>query len=69
MVTVACSGPSTIRLVSATPADGFIALVVSPGPQYVGVDFHSARAEVTIGAVCMFGQPFVADDQGHRPGG
>jgi hypothetical protein len=69
VVTVACTGPSTIRLVSASPADGFLVFVVSGGPQYVGVDFHSATADVSVGAVCFFGQPFRTNTQGRPPGG
>ncbi|MDP9072984.1 MAG: hypothetical protein M3N98_02205, partial [Actinomycetota bacterium] len=59
-VSVACTGPSTIRLVSATPADGYIVYVVSPGPQYVGLRFQSTSNGVTFAAGCVYGQPLRA---------
>jgi hypothetical protein len=67
VVTVACTGPSSIRLVSATPADGYFVFVVSGGPQYVGLQFHSANNGVTVGASCVFGLPHRFDNSGQPP--
>ena len=67
VVTVACAGPSSIRLVSATPADGYLVFVVSGGPQYVGLQFHSANNGVTVGASCVFGLPHRFDNSGQPP--
>ena len=67
VATVACTGPSTIRLVSATPADGYLVFVFSGGPQYVGLQFHSPNNSVTVGASCVFGLPRRFDNSGQPP--
>ena len=67
VVTVGCTGPNTIRLVSATPADGYFVFLVSAGPQYVGLQFRSVNNSVTVGASCVLGQPFRFDNGGQPP--
>ncbi len=55
VVTVACSG-FFIDLVSATPANGYAANVVSRGPYYVEVHFVRAGSDEPLWAFCL-GQP------------
>ncbi len=66
-VTVACTGPSTIRMISATPSDGYqVDRNVTAGPYFVQVSFIGEE-NVTVKAACAFGQPFF-DNSGHQPG-
>jgi hypothetical protein len=55
VVRVGCDG-LIIRLLSATPADGWSTVVVSPGPVTVEVHFLRLGQVATVKAVC-FGQP------------
>ncbi len=66
-VAVACTSFSSIRLVAALPNDGFQAVVTTPGPLFVQVNFVGPGQNLAISAICFFGQPF----QGNKapPGG
>ena len=55
VVRVACDG-FFIQLVSATPADGYSAVVVARGPVNVEVHFVRYSRDVSVKAIC-FGQP------------
>ena len=55
VVRVACDG-ILIQLLSATPADGWSAIVASRGPVNVEVNFVRLGQTATVKAVC-FGQP------------
>lgn len=56
VVRVACDG-FLIQLLSATPADGWSALVASRGPINVEVHFLRFGQDIPVKVVC-FGQPF-----------
>lgn len=57
VVTVACTSPFTVRLVSATPNDGFLVIVANAGPGQVEVNFLSRSQALKVSAVCFFGKP------------
>jgi hypothetical protein len=54
-VRVVCDG-LFIQLLSATPADGWAAMVIARGPVNVEVHFVRPGQETSVTAVC-FGQP------------
>jgi hypothetical protein len=58
VVTVGCTSAFTIRLVSATPNDGYQAIVDSPGPQKVQVQLVASGKGLLVSAICLDGQPF-----------
>jgi hypothetical protein len=64
VVTVACTGFYTIRLVAALPADGYQAVVLSGGPYFVQVNFLGHGQNIAVTAGCVFGQPV----EGTQPG-
>ena len=64
VVTVACTGVYSIRLVAALPADGYQAVVLSGGPYFVQVNFLGHGHNIPVTAACVFGQPF----EGTQPG-
>ena len=68
VVRVACDG-FLIQLLSATPADGYRAVVVARGPVNVEVHFVRFTQDISVKAIC-FGQPFryYDDDVPTRPG-
>ena len=55
---VACTGPASIRLVAALAADGYQAVVVSGGPNFVALSFIGQGKNYPVGAACAFGQPY-----------
>ncbi len=57
-VAVACTSFNTIRLVAALPNDGFQAVVTTPGPLFVQVNFVGQGRNLPISGFCFFGQPF-----------
>jgi hypothetical protein len=58
MVSASCTG-SSVRLVSATPADGYRVEVGSRGPGEVEVTFQRAdeSSQTQVKAVCSSGSP------------
>jgi hypothetical protein len=68
-VAVACTSAFAIRVLAATPADGFQAVVTNPGPQQAGVRFSSAGQGFQVSAVCFNGQPFRLGGTGSNNGG
>jgi cytoskeletal protein RodZ len=70
VLVVACTGYYTIRLVAALPNDGYQALVLTAGPNFVSVDFATSGRSLLVSAACFFGQPFEYTNQsGPPPGG
>jgi hypothetical protein len=55
-VSVACTGPSAITLLSAVPLSGWDLDLESSGPSKVRVDFDSGEDESEIEIVCQNGQ-------------
>jgi hypothetical protein len=69
VVTVACTGVSSIELVAAVPFDGYQALVFSGGPNFVALSFvNGSGGNFPVGASCAFGQPFQFQYSGSHPG-
>lgn len=56
IVRVACEGFFFIQLISATPANGYSAIVVSRGPANVEVHFVRFGQDHSVKAICL-GQP------------
>ncbi|MGI8776960.1 MAG: hypothetical protein ACR2LJ_06140 [Acidimicrobiales bacterium] len=56
VVTVACTNYFFIRLLSATPSNGYSVDVVTPGPAFVEVHFVRAGQDVAVRAFCL-GEP------------
>jgi hypothetical protein len=69
VVAVGCTGPSSIRLIAALPADGYQALVTPGGTLFVQVNFVSPARTVSVSAVCFFGQPFESEKTTTPPPG
>jgi hypothetical protein len=67
VVSVACTSFDTIRLVAALPNDGFQAVVLTPGPLFVQVNFVGQGRNLPVSALCLFGQPFNGNQP--RPSG
>lgn len=65
-VRVACEGFFFISLISATPADGYRAVVVDRGPGKVEVDFVRAGQDFSVNAFC-FGQPIRYSEETGEP--
>jgi hypothetical protein len=61
-LTVECQG-STISLLSATPANGYILTVHSSGPTSVSLDFSEQTEDWSVHATCQNGQPFAFIDE------
>lgn len=61
-VTVACSG-YLIRLIAATPSDGYAVDVLDRGPATVDVHFTGRGEEIRVRAVCFGGAPIRIPDQ------
>ena len=61
-VTATCSG-YFIRLVSATPTDGYAVEVLDRGPATVDVHFTGRGAEIQVRVVCFGGAPLRIPDQ------
>lgn len=62
VVTATCSG-YFIRLVSATPTDGYAVQVLDRGPATVDVHFTGSGDEVRVRLVCFGGRPTRIPDQ------
>ncbi|MGH9123363.1 MAG: hypothetical protein ACRDZ8_01375 [Acidimicrobiales bacterium] len=58
VVLVACTGPASIRLVAALAADGYQAVVVTGGPNFVALSVLGQGHNYPLGAACAFGQPY-----------
>jgi hypothetical protein len=76
-VAAACAG-ATIRLLYATPADGWTVAVESAGPQEVEVDLTRDGSRTRVRSECRAGTPELTrneaqggggDDSGGRGGG
>lgn len=65
-VTVACSG-YFIRLISATPTDGYAVDVLDRGPATVDVHFTGRGQEIQVRVVCLGGGPIRIPDQHRAP--
>lgn len=66
-VTVACNG-YLIRLVTATPGDGYSVDVLDRGPATVDVHFTGSDGEVRVRVVCFGGGPIRIPDQHEQSG-
>ena len=69
VVTSSCTG-YFIRLVAATPTDGYAAEVLDRGPATVDVHFvgPAETEEIRVRLVCLGGGPIRVPDQHQRPG-
>lgn len=61
-VTAQCTD-ATIRLVAATPDDGWTVEVGSPGPEHVEVELHRSGSETRVRAACSGGVPVQLADE------
>src|SRR5947208_3263106 len=67
VLTVTCNDYFFIRLLSATPSNGYAVNVVTAGPYYVEVHFVRPGRDEPVWAFCL-GQPIRAYDGAPRPG-